>query len=296
MILSIKNSFPKDKRISFEEEDHVYTIDGKNTNISPKYLSVTTWIDTLFSPFDPDKVIENMMNNTNWTPENKYWNMKPEEIKKLWNENGKKQSKKGSILHSHIEFFMNQGHYLPFPYTHQDLLDNYNNPSYIRESLLTPNTPYTHIEWNFFLDFVKDHPHFIPYRTEWFVFMEKYQICGAIDMVYRDPDNLDDPLALVIYDWKRSKEISQKNIFHKFSSMKEINHIPNTNFGKYSLQLNIYKTILESYGFKINKLCLVRLHPDFPNPRNKSYELINVPFLHTEINTLLHKRLSEIKS
>ena len=61
--------------------------------------------------------------------------------------------------------------------------------------------------------------------------------------------------------------------------------MPNSNFWHYSIQLNMYKTILETkYGKKVTGLYLVRLHP---NNVYKTYERIEVPFLDEEIGDLL---------
>ena len=41
-----------------------------------------------------------------------------------------------------------------------------------------------------------------PYRSEWVVFNEDYQIAGSIDMVFRD-----DAGRLILVDWKRTKRM-----------------------------------------------------------------------------------------
>jgi hypothetical protein len=60
--------------------------------------------------------------------------------------------------------------------------------------------------------------------------------------------------------------------------------MPDSNFWHYSLQLNTYKAILEAkYGKKVTDLYLVRLHPD---AEEANYELIKVPELSADIQTL----------
>ena len=140
-----------------------------------------------------------------------------------------------------------------------------------------------HIEWEYFLEFIKDNPYLKPYRTEWMIYDEDLKIAGSIDMVYENPDG-----TLSIYDWKRSKEITKVNNWDKFATNKIINHMPDANFWHYALQLNTYKSILESkYDKKIKDLYLVRLHPD---AENKTYELLEVPILEKEINDLFEER------
>jgi hypothetical protein len=108
-------------------------------------------------------------------------------------------------------------------------------------------------------------------------------------MVYENTDG-----SLMIYDWKRAKEISKTTGFKKYGKTECINHLPDTNFWHYSLQLNTYKAILESkYDKKITDLYLVRLHPD--NPK-KTFELIKCADLSNEIKDLFEHRKNELNS
>jgi hypothetical protein len=106
-------------------------------------------------------------------------------------------------------------------------------------------------------------------------------------MIFENPDG-----TLLIYDWKRCKEISHENGFGKTASTPCIRHLPDTNFWHYSLQLNMYKTILENkYDKKVVGLFLVCLHPDNPY---KSYDRIEVPFLDKEMKDLIEYRRKEL--
>jgi ATP-dependent exoDNAse (exonuclease V) beta subunit len=139
------------------------------------------------------------------------------------------------------------------------------------------------IEWGYFLNFVRDNPTLIPYRTEWTIYDEDIKIAGSIDMVYENPDG-----TLSIYDWKRAKNITRINNFNKFAISQAICHLPDSNFWHYALQLNTYKVILEQkYEKKVKDLYLVRLHPD---AEEKNYELIKLPDLTKDIIDLLKER------
>jgi len=262
--LSTLNRHPRDENITFREEGHKYTI---KTDPTSKYTSVTTWNHSHFPHFDADKVIKQMMKGKNWNPANKYWGMTPAEIKKQWTDNGASVSGAGTDMHFQIECFMNNS-VLPYPYTQLDLLENYNN-----------NNTNELKEWTYFLNFLRDHPDLKPYRTEWLIYNEDLKLSGSIDMVYEKPDG-----TLMIYDWKRSKDISTVNKFNKFAVTDCISHLPDSNFWHYSLQLNTYKAILEAkYGKTVSDLYLVRLHPDIDD---ENYELIKVPDLSREIHEL----------
>ena len=281
-ILSERNSHDRDKNVVFDEPTHKYTI---LTDIDSKYTSVTTWNHTHFPSFNADKVIKKMMNGKNWNENNKYWGMNAQEIKDLWKNNANEVSSAGTNLHFDIECFMNQ--YIvdeddnPYRYSHELLMENYNEQ--LDDGGSPPNNS---IEWGYFLDFVKKYPLLTPYRTEWMIYDKELKLAGSIDMVYENKDG-----TLSIYDWKRSKEISKVNNFNESAITKEISHLPNTNYWHYSLQLNVYKAIIErNYNKKVKELFLIRLHPNCPD---KSYELITCADLRSEVSSLFtHRKLN----
>jgi ATP-dependent exoDNAse (exonuclease V) beta subunit len=277
-VLSIRNAHPRDKHIQFFEEEHKYIID-----LEPdvKYTSVTTFIHEHFEKFDSDKIIKKMMSGSGWKVGHKYWGMTPEQIKAQWNANRDNVAGAGTDLHFQIECFNNDKRFM-FDYTNKELCQIY--LADFKDKL--PELP---VEWQYFINFVKDHPHLKPFRTEWTVFNEDIKISGSIDMVYENPDG-----TLSIYDWKRSKIITRINQFNKFALTPCICHLPDSNFWHYALQLNMYKYILETKYDKIIKdLYLVRLHPEADE---KNYELIELPILTTEMNDLVEELKNKLYS
>jgi ATP-dependent exoDNAse (exonuclease V) beta subunit len=277
-ILSIKNIHPRDQHIQFFEKEHKYIIDFEP---EIKYTSVTTWVHEHFEKFDSDKIIQKMMAGVNWKEGHKYWGKTPEEIKQQWNANKDSVSSAGTDLHFQIECFHNNDK-ISLDYTNKELYEYFisnNDPIKFAESP---------IEWQYFINFIRDHSFLKPYRTEWVVFNEDIKISGSIDMVYENPDG-----TLSIYDWKRSKNITKINNFNKFAITPSICHLPDSNFWHYALQLNIYKFILESkYDKKIKDLYLVRLHPD---NEEKNYDLIKLPIMTIEINDIIEDRIHNIR-
>jgi CRISPR/Cas system-associated exonuclease Cas4 (RecB family) len=271
LILSKHNHHSRDENIKFEEQGHIYTI---LNDAHTKYTSVTTWNHSHFPHFDADKTIKNMMNSKQWKEGYKYWGLTAQEIKNMWEQNGKNASGLGTSLHYDIECFMNNNT-LKKNYTHVDLLSHNN--------ILCKEEPK---EWKHFMNFLKDSPHMKPYRTEWMIYDEELKLAGSIDMVYENEDG-----TLSIYDWKRCKDISKINTFNKYAIPPTISHMFDSNFWHYSLQLNTYKAILEkNYGKIITTLCLVQLHPDKEN-----YELHYLPILREEINTLFELRKKQLQ-
>jgi len=301
-VLSKNFKHERDDNIKFEEEGHKYTIVPDSTST---YTSVTTFIHSHFQPFEADKIIEKMMKGKLWKEGHKYWNMTAEEIKSQWTQNGNNVSQLGTSMHYEFECFMNNPS-LPIEYTHKELYeyyvnannkannkntDNKNNDNKNTDNKNTNNiddfntTKEWHItkEWQFFLHFIKDFPNLKPYRTEWTIYHEDLKLAGSIDMVYENPDK-----TLSIYDWKRVKNITRINHFNSYAITDSICHIPDSNFWHYTLQLNIYKAILEEkYNKVISELYLVRIHPD---SEENNYELIKLPILTNEIKDLFNER------
>lgn len=249
-ILSNKNPHERDNHITFEEGPHIYTIDGDSN-----FMSVTTWNHSHFEHFNADKIIDNMMKSKNW-PNSKYFGKTKNEIKEGWDKNRDEAATAGTKLHYDIECY-------------------YNDVKHTNESK----------EYTYFMNFVKAYPQLKPYRTEWMVWDKQLKFAGSIDMVFENPDG-----TLMIYDWKRSKEIKKTAAYLKFSKTECIEHIPDTNFWHYSLQLNTYKALLEkNYGKKVTEMYLVCLYPE-----NSDYQLWKVPEMQDEINDLFMLRKSMI--
>ena len=269
-VLENRNQHLRDSQIKFYARGHKYEImcDPKS-----KYTSVTTWNHTHFPKFDADAIIKNIFKSKAWGPDHKYWGQSAEQIKASWNAGGLIAASAGTSLHQRIETFMNDERCIEHFTTHKELYEGY--CSDIKDLK----------EWEYFLQFVKDHPELKPYRTEWLVYNEDVKISGSIDMVYENPDG-----TLSIYDWKRAKLITRINNFNKFAISQEVCHLPDSNFWHYALQLNTYKAIIEAkYDRKIKDIFLVRLHPE---AEEKNYELISLPNLSREINELFLERKS----
>lgn len=245
--LEIENVHSRDSRIEFYEKEHYYTIDGERG----KYKSVTTKIHDLFEPFNADLTIKRMMKSKNW-PNSKYFGMTAEMIKEQWSASGKEASTKGTALHRAIELYYNEAEQ-----EEPDIL----------------NTK----EYGHFLKYLESHGHKKAYRTEWSVFDEEIHIAGQIDMCYMNEDGTVD-----IYDWKRSKEIKKQGYRNK-SAKPPIDDIPDSNFWHYSLQLNIYRYILETkYGYNVKDMAIVVLHPN-----NESFKKFKIPRLEETIDKLV---------
>lgn len=283
--LATKNPHPRDAHIHFDEGPHTYTIQGMNgITKDTKFTSVTTWVHEHFENFDAKKVIAAMMRNQKkWNDpvaNAKYYGKTAAEIEEMWAKSGSEAATAGTQMHYQIECF-------------------YNRPPPPTTTTTDTDTP----EFKYFLDFHQEFSTTLkPYRTEWTVFHEEARIAGSIDMVYEEVLTADstaspmehsshrgktNPPSLIIYDWKRCREISKTNAANKFATHPAIEHLPDSNYWHYGLQLNIYKYILETkYEKTITDLYLVVLHPE-----SNGYKRIKLPDLQTEVRALFEERI-----
>lgn len=217
-------------------------------------ISVTKFVHDFFEKFDPDKIIAKFYDYWQSNENSQYFGLSADEIKDMWKQNGMEASKLGTQLHRDIELFYNK----------QDIENDTK-------------------EYNHFKEFHKDNDHLKPYRTEWEVFDEDYRLAGSIDCVFEHEGEYH------IFDWKRCKEIKENNKYQE--GRYPLNHLPDCNYWHYSLQLNIYKYILEKkYGLNIGMLRLVVLHPD-----KLTYELVKAVDLQDEVKLMLEERKKVLK-
>jgi hypothetical protein len=285
------NPHPFDARIQFEEETHTYTIDGDST-----YTSVTTFVHHHFPPFEPHLTIPSLLAESREFSGKIYPNKSPYRKQAVANIQEKLVAL-GEPAEKAVEYLNDtQSQYYKQEYdgiiqqwsetsklgtrTHADIESFYN-----KLPVENDTKEYEYFE-AFNRDFEASHPTYRPYRTEWTVFYKSLKLAGSIDMIY---ENTEDG-TLMIYDWKRVKEIAYEAFKGKTATSPCLPDMPDCNFWHYSLQLNTYKAILEAeYGKKVTKLMLVRLYPDAP-----TYELHECADLSYEVNLLFEERKNEL--
>ncbi len=235
------NAHPRDKDITFREEDHVYTVHGQ------ELMSVTTFISTLFPRFDAEGNARRVAMRKG---------IPVADILAEWEKTGQESRDLGTLLHTKIERYY-QG-------VNSKETDDY----------------------RLFLRFAQEHP-LVPYRTEWAIYDEHWRIAGMIDFL--DCQNG----VYNIYDWKRSAKLVDDhdrpivNSRYGSRALAPLGHLHDTSYYHYALQLSLYKMILErNYGIHVERLFLGVFHPNHTRPY-----LVPVPFLETELNLVLQRRV-----
>jgi len=246
-MLEKTNNHSRDKLLFFDKKRHAY-----RTSNCPYLKSITTVVSNQFAKFDADKVIRKMMASAKWNSSNKYYGKTPTQIKKQWNENGKLSRDAGTLVHEQIETYLNS--------ENEEI-----------ELELTDDTFCRFQEWD-------EARGWTPYRTEWRIFDEESKIAGTVDAVFINENG-----EYVIVDWKRCENIDLTNRFEK-STNPSLDHLPKCKFVQYSLQLNLYKYILEkNYGIRIAAMYIVNVHPT-----QTSFQELEALDLSKEVLTILN--------
>lgn len=203
------------------------------------YVSVTTKLSSWFKKFDPKKVLRGMRASPSWI-NSQYVNMTDDEIMAKWNADGKVASDLGTEMHAHIELFL-------------------------QDKPVVNDT----IEFSYFKQFAQD-ASLIVHALEWRVFDRKTKIVGTIDCASVNEDG-----TLDLYDWKRCGDMTRAN---GYCIHPPLVHIPDSKYWKYSLQLNMYKYVVEaSTTYKIRNMYIVCFHPS-----NLGYQKFRVAEINLE--------------
>lgn len=120
------------------------------------------------------------------------------------------------------------------------------------------------------------------YATEKEIFGECEEVCGSVDWIgYYE----DDPDAVVVVDWKRSKNLATSLVSAFRKRMRApLGHLEDCDGCKYALQLGCYAYMLEKYyGKRVRALALCCVHPNAPTTTF-------VPYLRAEVAYLMRKR------
>jgi len=261
--LARDNSHPRDKFIVLDEGPHEYYIKGK----SEGWTSVTSLVDGFFAEFDKEATARRMISAPGFKADEKYSKYQSlrfalngielteedlvSKIVQSWNEKGAHAAKLGTKLHRNIELFF--------------------NGLEVKDETM---------EWKHFVEFRKAYANLEPFRTEWMVYSEEDKICGSIDMVMKNPSTGE----LFIFDWKRVRKLVTNGFGRK--GLGPLKHLQDANFIHYSLQLSLYKYILEShYGVQVAGLSLVVFHPS-----NPTYNVVDAWNLPEEVHSMLKQR------
>ena len=117
--------------------------------------------------------------------------------------------------------------------------------------------------------------------SEVIVYSTELSIAGTVDILAKDNTTG----SYEIIDWKTSKKIEMVSYGQKMGTHEITKNIMDCNFYHYSLQLSLYRYILETYyGLKIHNQLIAQLHDDGVNAHV-------APYMKDEIIAMLGYRM-----
>lgn len=261
--LESRHAHPRDKHILFDEPSHTYTVHGEGG-----YVSVTSIKERYFEKFDAKAVAQKMITKPAFRTNKAYVALLADDppadvlvqrITTQWEEYGRAQSDLGTTMHNFIENYYN-GKKQTVP------VECIRELSYFSR----------------FKTLMKQR-NLRPYRTEWRIYDEETRVCGTIDMIYYNPATQ----TYHMVDWKRSKKIS--SFGYRKRGRGPCSYLDDCNLSHYTLQLNVYKYILEKhYGIVIHDMALGVFHPN-----NASYQHIELIDIQHTVRAIMQERLKD---
>lgn len=250
------------RELKFDERSHQYTVGDKIL------ISVTQLVGKYKKPFDAEYWANRKATERGVTPQ---------EIKAEWKQKADDSSKLGNNVHLFMQChgLKKQGK------SEEDI-----KQILIKQNKTTQDLKPINIQAERRMSvgekFWADHSHLIPMTGEMQVYDWEHLIAGTIDQ----PVKCDEGFYYLI-DWKTNKEIETVSIYGN-KMLPPVNHLDDCHFNQYSLQLSLYKYILEhNYNIIIKGLYIIHL-------RAKDYVQYECPYLETEVQSILQCRKQEI--
>lgn len=249
--------------------EHVYLVNERKKDEDAAAVwsvydySVTSLAKKHLGEFDSEATALRIAGSRRWAtdPTYKYYRVPPADMVASWAAAGAAASAAGTAMHARIEEF-----YLgKFPLEHIEGISP---------------------ELDQFAAFHREHVRgrttkLVPWRAELRIFDTDLRIAGSVDMIFAEEEEGQGrgvekeegtgvPLRLHIVDWKRSREIRREGFAGAtcLTGPDPIRGRPDCNWTAYSLQLNIYRALIEKHmgdSVTVVSMGLGVFHPNNPD-------------------------------
>jgi hypothetical protein len=252
MDYTVLHEFGKFNNIIYHDEPHTYHINNK------QLISATTFIGKFKAKFDSDSVAEKFADKNG---------LDKQDVLDSWDWKRDFSCIKGTLFHKYAEDYLNNK---IFPYD-----------SVYFTKLFGVDTmkPIYDILVRQFKQFYEDSSHnLVPVKSEWIVGDEEMGICGTVDQLYFNKKTQ----MLEIWDWKSNKAINLKSQYNQ-RFRHPIEHLDMCEMNTYSLQLSLYKYIIEmNTSLRIGNCYIVWF-----NEKNDAYKIFKTFDYREEIETMV---------
>ena len=250
-------------KYNFEEKTHTYFYQGKKVK-----HSVTQFIHRFFEEFDKENISK------------KYaikHGLNQQDVIDEWERSGKISTLSGTIIHSYLEN-AKRGKTLELDYSKAKIEGLYDEV-YERVQKLLPKAEAFHRDTLNKL---------FPIQLEYTVGIEDL-IAGNIDLLCWN----EKAQEFQIWDYKNVKDFTTTNNYGK-KCLSSFSELPDCHLTKYSIQLNMYKAILQrALNVKIGKCYLVQFNYSVEDDSFDIYECLD---LQKECDIELNRLIEENRS
>lgn len=236
----------------FYPQDHHYEYKGQRVGVS-----VTRLIEEYTNEFDAETIAEKVAIRDGKTIQ---------EVLDEWKEKNEWSCKKGSMCHEFAQKIWKSKNRVDFEgefstYEQAEAVNRINNQAI-----------------NFYNDY---HDRLEHLADEFVIGSDTYSIASAIDHLFINKLTG----GLVLVDYKTNSDIHKNEKYAKNMKV-PLSHLKDTTLNHYSIQLSIYKYLVEKYtNLKIEEFFIVYMSENIDN-----YEIIEVPYMEKEVEEILENR------
>ena len=256
--VDVRNRHPRDARIVFEDEGHVYKLDANTPREQVFPISVSGLWGMYFEKFNADQVIQEYYDFWAADPRSKYYRLIEagraadqcdvqiqKSIRLTWEWKGLLASAAGTRMHKQFELALRGSEY-----------DS------------------SCVESRLFLEFLSswlEPRSWTVYRLEWSIYCEHPMVAGQIDALFQCGSEFH------MIDWKRCCRLldPDEGIEWGRYGAPPLDGLLDNACNHYFMQQNLYAVILEKcYCIELKSMHLVQIHPALP-----TFKVVEVPDL-----------------
>ena len=212
-MIDLLTELEKFNYITYYDAPHKYFVEGN------EMISATTFIGKFEKPFDTDF----------WAGKKaKEWGETIDEVKAKWKLKADIACEKGTVSHEYLENLLAKKVY-PYPAVQIQSLFEGTDPVKDKFAKIVKLM-------NSFAEDIRGK--MIPVKSEFIVGDRDYGICGMIDQIFYNTKSG----MLEIWDWKTNEKMTTES---KYKLLHPVDHLGDSKLDIYSLQLSLYKSIIE---------------------------------------------------
>lgn len=253
---NIINELQHFKDIEFHEEGHFYTLNDYKFGIS-----ATSLIETYAQEFDSNSISQMVANKRG---------ISQQEVLNEWKKENEFSCIKGSCIHLKAQsLWMKENYEIDY-----NIIDDTIDKDRLKKEydIMSKQAINFYNDYKHMYDMIQD---------EFIVWSKEFDIAGSIDGIMYNKYTQ----QCCILDFKSNKDLQFESKYHKKMKV-PLHKLDDVNGQHYYIQLSIYKYLIEKYtNIKVNELFIVYFNIEADN-----YEIIDVPYLETEVKKILEGR------